>query len=318
MATEDARLVQDRSTHTASDGSPIYQIINTLTHKGQLPDHGVFVFAIAAPANRALDTFFRIAEVPDLSAFPFGRDNAVSIGGTYYRISSLTATTSSFSEADALATTIKERVDSLVQDWIAASGDWVGSEAYTLPTGDPSIEDTYKNAYSEAYSAYVSALVARDDVQESLDAKKGEIERYRTLAAYIEDIKAKCDYVGQAENTYATKVSSVSAADCSVLSSIQAYYLPLEQSITGARTPVDEAAQTAAAVQTTLEGELEELLEAYTNSQTAIETTKRLSNAAEANLVAYCPNIDVVALQNAAIQGVAVATTPAVATLEIS
>jgi len=318
MATEEARLVQDRSSQIAADGSPIYQIINTLTHNGPLPDHGVFVFLIVDEADPSQDTFFRIAEVPDLSAFLFGRDNALAVGGSYYRISSLTATSSSFSEADALATTIKERVDTLVVSWTAASEDWLGSEAYLLPTGDPTREDTYRDAYTVAYSAYVSALISRDEIQEDLDAKKAEIERYRTLAVLVEDIKTRMDFILKAETTYSTRVSSVSSADCTVLSTIQAYYIPLEESITGARTPVDEAAQIADTEQTTLEDDLATLLESYTSAQNNVENTKRTSDAAEEALVTFCPNIDVVEIQNEAIQAVAVASTPTVSTLEVS
>ena len=164
----EARLVQERVTEEQADGTSIYRIISTLMSAGDLPDAGSFVFQILDENDTSQDQFTRVATVGDLSNMSFGREQAVSRGEAYYRVSGLTLNYDSFSAAQAAATTIRDRVNNLVSSWEEASEDWFGSKSYALPLTEITVEEAYTNAYTSAYQDYVEALIARDTTQDEL------------------------------------------------------------------------------------------------------------------------------------------------------
>ena len=313
-----ARLVQERVSENAADGSPVYRIVSTLTQRGQLPDHGVFVFTIVASDDPEKDTFFRVAAVPDLSDFKFGRDNAVQNGDAYYRVAGLTVEYDAFDAAEAASTTIKERVDTLTNNWIAASAAWIGSEAFNLPTGDPTVEETYTAQYQAAYTAYLEALVTRDAVQSELDVLKDKLEEYEILASLVRTAASYDKQERLIRTTLRSKIAALDAVACTGVGDAQLMWDALDELITNLSNTVVEADATQRATIDALRTEIDEKTEAYSSAQNSAEQTKRESDRTEQQLADYCPNIDVTTIQNTAATAVAAENTPAITSLATS
>lgn len=168
-----ATLRQERHSEYVDGTQELFVITNTMINASipaQLPHLFVFVLKIVTRDDPKDDTLARVARISDLTTLPKGRDEGLasaSGSGIEYLATSARITYATLTEAQNAKTTIKDRVNQLINDWI----DYQASFSAPDPTPEdivlPTVDASQKAALIAAYRAakqdrYNKQLVASD------------------------------------------------------------------------------------------------------------------------------------------------------------
>lgn len=204
-----AILEQERHVEIVSGAAERFVITSRMvsaTIPAQLPHLNIFVLTVVDRSDATDDTFARVARVSDLSLLPIGRDSALVTTGEYLA-NSVTLSYTTLNDGLLAATALKDRVNKLIQDWIAFSADFSSPDPsptqYTLPVGDPSQKTALITAYKVA---------KQSRYQKSLDKTAADAALTAALADFTYKQGLISDVTGLADATVSNESAFTSAA----------------------------------------------------------------------------------------------------------
>ena len=185
--------VTQTRTSVLVGGVPKFRVVSTVNVNGQLPDLGVFVFAITNTADPSQDTFTRVAQVADLLSLPSTRADAVRRQSIYYRIPQVTLTYDDIETGVTGAATIKDRVNYLVKSWISYKYEFQKGppgDVYRLPLLSLSTLAELVTRWQKAQAATLTARLYLENAQAALTAKQVELAALVDKQAFATEVTA--------------------------------------------------------------------------------------------------------------------------------
>jgi hypothetical protein len=279
------------------DGVEKYKVTVTVTDAGDLSTEYIFTINIVETSDPKDDTFARVSAILDFDDYLEDRAQAVAAGDDYYRVNYWVFYYDNLKTAVNAATTLKSRVDELVEDWRIYDKKF---ETVTEETEHPQVEtDTFNAAvddYDDAVEAEAEAKEERDDTKDTYDEAVADAA---TATTAVSDAQSKADDCattkGYFDDLLAGVVTFYAQANAFGLSTGQAGIFPARAKTfktaanalrnascvtsncgAGVTDPYDTAESTFTAQITTMETDLE----AYRQN---VKTFESLKNAATAN-----------------------------------
>jgi len=188
-------LKETRTVLRDSNNDQIYRNVLECTDEGPLDDTGVFVFQIFNSRNALADIFQRVSEVIDMETYVNDRDEAIANGDEYWRSSTYTLEFDNVDVAVAGVQTVSDRVNTLVNAYVAYQESFETSPDETLyfPTTEPTVIESRKTDYTTAVSDYEDAVeAAADDLTAKEDADAVLAAATTALKEWQEEQDAVC------------------------------------------------------------------------------------------------------------------------------
>jgi hypothetical protein len=173
-----AVLEQERHVELVSGAAEAFVITSRMVSAiipNELPHLNVFVLSVGNVGDPTQDVLARVAMIADLSTIPIGRDPGIAApgpNGIEYLADSSTNSYTTLETATDAATAFRDRVNTLIQDWIKFRTNFNAPDPfpalYTLPTVDPSQKDALINAYAAAKQAGYTQLQVKNAADATL------------------------------------------------------------------------------------------------------------------------------------------------------
>lgn len=190
MATTHTQIKETRTVLRDANGDQIYRNVLECVNEGPLDDKGVFVFQIFNTRNALADIFQRVCVVVDVETYVDDRDEAIANGDEYWRGSVYTLEFGDIEVAVAAVRTISDRVNTLVNDFVAYQTSFEtpspDHETLSFPTAEPTIIEERKADYATAVSEYeatqeiaVDDLTAKADADDALSAAVSDLGEWQ-------------------------------------------------------------------------------------------------------------------------------------------
>jgi hypothetical protein len=144
-------LVSQLRDSTVTDAVARFEVITTVTDRGDLPDLGAFVLEIIDTSDPKQDELLRVADVGDLTEYRIDRSQAVLFGELYYREATVTKVYDAIQDAINAKDFIQEELNQLAADWQQFITDFQANPAEMLafPVADVGVLTPLIETYNE-------------------------------------------------------------------------------------------------------------------------------------------------------------------------
>lgn len=251
-------LTQTKKAELVDGSIDQFSIENLITNKGQLPYTQVFVKQVVTRDDPKDDTFLRVAQVSDLTTLPRGRAAALlasSAETLTYLDDIATLAYDTLDTAVTAQTTIRDRVNLLVSDWITYNTQFQAyptAETILLPIAVESAVDELIAAYTAAKQDRVNKFKLYTDLQELLEQLQEKLtavsDRLSALQPLVNSATVSADSLvnaqtaldvlitaittlGTAGGTYLTAKYSADAADAVFTAALNAAIVSRDNAI---------------------------------------------------------------------------------------
>ena len=327
------RVKQIRRPITVAGGARKWEVTTIIDDSGDLPFPEIFVITISdaadpkgdvfarvadpfefrfAIANGPIyvkvryddlislnaDPFARVASPSELTAMPRDRVSAVRAGKKEFLTSAITLVYDALDTADAAYRQLDDRMSSLVEEWLKASGAFVTtpSRLYYLPTVSASEEARLDAAWRAARTARIAAEGLRDAaVTASTNCEASGTYsglRYQDLVRDVAFLQHARDLV-----SVMTETATITSGSGTAVASTNVRTFVLNGSDTASYETLltmkrGELATALLEVQAH-EARCTNLRQAALAAQASVETAQTTERAALASLLAVCPTANV-------------------------